>query len=116
MTVSGITIKDNTITNKYVSTTSVYAFTFARSDPIFLLCSDQALRIKTKSSATDATVSNITYSGNTGTGMRKFGVLIDQVCYIAHSPSSYMLLILNIWSELPLHIGHPGYRCLAFGQ
>ncbi|KAM5534707.1 hypothetical protein V8D89_011571 [Ganoderma adspersum] len=55
VTVSGITIKDNTITNN-----------------------DQALRIKTKASATGATVSNITYSGNTGTGMRKFGVLIDQ--------------------------------------
>ncbi|KAI1798376.1 endo-polygalacturonase PG1 [Ganoderma leucocontextum] len=56
VTVSGITITDNTITNKY------------------------ALRIKTKASATGSTVSDITYSGNTGTGLRKFGVLIDQVC------------------------------------
>ncbi|KAK7684462.1 hypothetical protein QCA50_012409 [Cerrena zonata] len=39
---------------------------------------DQALRIKTKSDATDSTVSGITYSGNTATGMRQFGVLIDQ--------------------------------------
>ncbi len=41
--------------------------------------SDQALRIKTKASASDSTVTNITYSGNTGTGLRQFGVLIDQV-------------------------------------
>ena len=45
------------------------------------LCSrsDQALRIKTKASSTNSTVTNITYSGNTGTGLRQFGVLIDQV-------------------------------------
>ncbi|KAI0657550.1 endo-polygalacturonase PG1 [Cubamyces menziesii] len=55
VTVSGIVIQDNTITNN-----------------------DQALRIKTKASATDSTVTNITYSGNTGTGLRQFGVLIDQ--------------------------------------
>ncbi|KIJ42240.1 glycoside hydrolase family 28 protein [Sphaerobolus stellatus SS14] len=39
---------------------------------------DQALRIKMDSDATGSTVSNITYSGNTGTGLRNFGVLIDQ--------------------------------------
>ncbi|CAL1709785.1 unnamed protein product [Somion occarium] len=39
---------------------------------------DQALRIKTKADATDSTVSGITYTGNTATGMREFGVLIDQ--------------------------------------
>ena len=45
------------------------------------LCSrsDQALRIKTKASSTNSTVTNITYSGNVGTGLRQFGVLIDQV-------------------------------------
>ncbi|KAA1474608.1 endo-polygalacturonase PG1 [Dentipellis sp. KUC8613] len=53
--VSGVVISGNTITNN-----------------------DQALRIKTKASATDASVSNVTYSGNTGTGLRQFGVLIDQ--------------------------------------
>ncbi|THH19332.1 hypothetical protein EW146_g1805 [Bondarzewia mesenterica] len=53
--VSGIIISDNTITNN-----------------------DQALRIKTKADATDASVSNVTYIGNIGTGMRQFGVLIDQ--------------------------------------
>ncbi|TFY77220.1 hypothetical protein EWM64_g6790 [Hericium alpestre] len=53
--VSGITIQGNTITNN-----------------------DQALRIKTKASATDALVTNVTYSGNTGTGLRQFGVLVDQ--------------------------------------
>ena len=41
--------------------------------------SDQALRIKTDASASGSTVTNITYSGNTGTGLRQFGVLIDQV-------------------------------------
>lgn len=45
---------------------------------LFLIFSDQALRIKTKASATDASVSDVTYSGNTATGMRQFGVLIDQ--------------------------------------
>jgi len=54
-TVSGVEITDNTITN-----------------------SDQALRIKTQSSATGGTVSDITYSGNTATGIRRFGVIIDQ--------------------------------------
>ncbi|KAH9851064.1 endo-polygalacturonase PG1 [Lenzites betulinus] len=55
VTVSGIVISGNTITNN-----------------------DQALRIKTKAAATSSTVTNITYSGNTGTGLRQFGVLIDQ--------------------------------------
>jgi galacturan 1,4-alpha-galacturonidase len=45
---------------------------------MLLLYSDQALRIKTMSSASGSTVSNITYSGNVGTGLRRFGVLIDQ--------------------------------------
>ncbi|EIN11876.1 endo-polygalacturonase [Punctularia strigosozonata HHB-11173 SS5] len=39
---------------------------------------DQALRIKMDATATGSTVTNITYSGNTGTGLRLFGVLIDQ--------------------------------------
>ncbi|KAJ3477207.1 hypothetical protein NLI96_g10623 [Meripilus lineatus] len=54
-TVSDIHILDNTIINN-----------------------DQALRIKTKSDATSASVSGVTYSGNTATGTKKFGVLIDQ--------------------------------------
>ncbi|KAI0766299.1 endo-polygalacturonase PG1 [Irpex lacteus] len=55
VTVSDITISGNTITDN-----------------------DQALRIKTKASATDASVSGVTYSGNTATGIRQFGVIIDQ--------------------------------------
>ncbi|THH28858.1 hypothetical protein EUX98_g5324 [Antrodiella citrinella] len=55
VTVSDITITDNTIINN-----------------------DQALRIKTDASSTGSSVSGITYSGNTATGMRQFGVLIDQ--------------------------------------
>ncbi|KDN38857.1 hypothetical protein RSAG8_09263, partial [Rhizoctonia solani AG-8 WAC10335] len=39
---------------------------------------DQALRIKTKSDATDASVSGITFSGNTASGTKRFGVIIDQ--------------------------------------
>ncbi|THH00260.1 hypothetical protein EW026_g2254 [Hermanssonia centrifuga] len=54
-TVSGIVISGNTIVNN-----------------------DQALRIKTDSDATSASVTNVTYSGNTATGMRQFGILIDQ--------------------------------------
>lgn len=54
-TVSGVIIQGNTITN-----------------------SDNGLRIKTKADATDASVTNVTYSGNTGSGLRQFGVLIDQ--------------------------------------
>jgi len=55
VTVSGIVIQDNTIQDN-----------------------DQAVRIKTDASSTDSTVTNITYSGNIGTGLRQFGVLIDQ--------------------------------------
>ncbi|KAF8187455.1 polygalacturonase [Pholiota molesta] len=39
---------------------------------------DQALRIKADATSTNSTISNITYSGNTGTGLRQFGILIDQ--------------------------------------
>ncbi|KAH8101734.1 endo-polygalacturonase PG1 [Cristinia sonorae] len=55
VTVSNILIKDNTIKNN-----------------------DQALRIKTDASASGSTVSGIAYSGNTATGIKKFGILIDQ--------------------------------------
>ncbi|KIJ28307.1 glycoside hydrolase family 28 protein [Sphaerobolus stellatus SS14] len=54
-TVSNIQITGNTITNN-----------------------DQALRIKTDATATGSTVTNITYNGNTGTGLRRYGILIDQ--------------------------------------
>ncbi|KAF9568222.1 endo-polygalacturonase PG1 [Agrocybe pediades] len=54
-TVSGIVISGNTITNN-----------------------DQALRIKTKAASTNSAVSNVTYAGNTATGTRKYGVIIDQ--------------------------------------
>jgi polygalacturonase len=53
--VDGIVIRDNTILNN-----------------------DQALRIKTKADATNASVNNVTYSGNTATGCNKYGVIIDQ--------------------------------------
>lgn len=43
-----------------------------------IIDNDQALRIKTKSAATGSTVTNITYSGNTATGIKRFGVIIDQ--------------------------------------
>ncbi|OCH88736.1 endo-polygalacturonase PG1 [Obba rivulosa] len=39
---------------------------------------DQAIRIKTDATATNASVSNVTYSGNTASQLRMFGVLIDQ--------------------------------------
>ncbi|KAF8893419.1 polygalacturonase [Infundibulicybe gibba] len=55
VTVSGVVISGNTITNN-----------------------DQALRIKTDATATGSTVSNVTYSGNTATGLRRFGIIIDQ--------------------------------------
>ncbi|KIM45450.1 glycoside hydrolase family 28 protein [Hebeloma cylindrosporum] len=55
VTVSGIVIADNTIINN-----------------------DQALRIKTKVNAVGSTVTNITYSGNIATGIRNYGVIIDQ--------------------------------------
>ncbi|KAF8149559.1 hypothetical protein B0H34DRAFT_734328 [Crassisporium funariophilum] len=41
------------------------------------LC-DQALPIKTKAALTNSSVTNFTYSGNTATGIRQFGVIIDQ--------------------------------------
>ncbi|EMD36930.1 glycoside hydrolase family 28 protein [Gelatoporia subvermispora B] len=37
-----------------------------------------AIRIKTDATATDASVTNVTYSGNTASQLRMFGVLIDQ--------------------------------------
>lgn len=55
-TVSGVVIQNNNIVN-----------------------SMQGLRIKTDSDATSASVTNVTYSGNTGTGLQQFGILIDQV-------------------------------------
>ncbi|GJJ14618.1 hypothetical protein Clacol_008884 [Clathrus columnatus] len=55
VTVSGIIIADNTVINN-----------------------QQALRIKMDSTATGSTVTNITYSGNVGTGLTEFGILIDQ--------------------------------------
>ncbi|CAE6470049.1 unnamed protein product [Rhizoctonia solani] len=39
---------------------------------------DNGLRIKTKRDATNAAVSGITFSGNTASGIRKYGVIIDQ--------------------------------------
>ncbi|QRW03594.1 polygalacturonase [Ceratobasidium sp. AG-Ba] len=39
---------------------------------------DQGLRIKTKSAATRSTVSDITFNGNTATGCKKYGVIVDQ--------------------------------------
>ncbi|KZT19919.1 glycoside hydrolase family 28 protein [Neolentinus lepideus HHB14362 ss-1] len=53
--VSGVVISGNSITNE-----------------------QQAIRIKTDAVATDSSVSNVTYSGNTATGLTKFGILIDQ--------------------------------------
>ncbi|KAI0674137.1 endo-polygalacturonase PG1 [Trametes maxima] len=55
VTVSGIQIKNNIIQDN-----------------------DNGLRIKTKKSASGSTVSGITFSGNTATGIRKYGVIIDQ--------------------------------------
>jgi polygalacturonase len=43
-----------------------------------IIDNDQALRIKTKAAATGSTVSNIVYSGNTATGIKKYGIIIDQ--------------------------------------
>ncbi|KJA20064.1 glycoside hydrolase family 28 protein [Hypholoma sublateritium FD-334 SS-4] len=39
---------------------------------------DQAMRVKTINTSTNSTVTNITYSNNTATGLRQFGILIDQ--------------------------------------
>ncbi|PSR71560.1 hypothetical protein PHLCEN_2v12569 [Hermanssonia centrifuga] len=55
VTVSNIYVADNTITN-----------------------SQQAIRIKTDASATNSFVSNVTYVGNTASGIADFGVIIDQ--------------------------------------
>jgi len=54
-TVSNVVITNNVVTN-----------------------SDQALRIKTDATATGSTVNGVTYTSNTGSGMRRFGVIIDQ--------------------------------------
>ncbi|CCO28769.1 polygalacturonase [Rhizoctonia solani AG-1 IB] len=39
---------------------------------------DQALRIKTKADATNASVTNVVFNGNTATGIKKYGVIVDQ--------------------------------------
>ncbi|KAB5591743.1 Polygalacturonase [Ceratobasidium theobromae] len=39
---------------------------------------DQALRIKTKKDAKNASVSDIEFAGNTATGIKKYGVIVDQ--------------------------------------
>ncbi|KAB5592646.1 hypothetical protein CTheo_3910 [Ceratobasidium theobromae] len=39
---------------------------------------DQGLRIKTKAKATGSTVSGITYTGNSITGCKKYGIIVDQ--------------------------------------
>lgn len=69
------------------------------------LNSDQALRIKTKSDATSASVSGVTYSGNTATGSKKFGVLIDQV----KSLEIFVEVVnLTCLPELPKHPRYTG--------
>ncbi|CAE6451918.1 unnamed protein product [Rhizoctonia solani] len=55
VTVSGVQILNNVVTDN-----------------------DNGLRIKTKAAATGSTVSGITYTGNTVTGCKKYGVIIDQ--------------------------------------
>ncbi|QRW22837.1 polygalacturonase [Rhizoctonia solani] len=39
---------------------------------------DQALRIKTKADASNASVTNVVFNGNTATGIKKYGVIVDQ--------------------------------------
>ncbi|KAB5591142.1 Endo-polygalacturonase PG1 [Ceratobasidium theobromae] len=39
---------------------------------------DQGFHIKTKAKATGSTVSDITFTGNTATGCKKYGVIVDQ--------------------------------------
>lgn len=43
-----------------------------------IIDNDQALRIKTKADATNASVTDVFFSGNTATGTKKYGVIIDQ--------------------------------------
>ncbi|CAE6468738.1 unnamed protein product [Rhizoctonia solani] len=43
-----------------------------------IIDNDQALRIKTKADATNASVTNVVFNGNTATGIRRFGVIVDQ--------------------------------------
>ena len=45
---------------------------------IFIRHSQQALRIKTDAAATNSSVSNVTYVGNTAMGAQDYGVIIDQ--------------------------------------
>lgn len=81
------------------------------------MLSDQALRIKTKADATDSTVSGITYTGNTATGMREFGVLIDQVCYAdLHQSWNGISPFHRRYIELSRYPRHPWNWCEAFGM
>jgi len=79
---SNIVIRGNTCTNGHgISIGSIDSDTTVSNVLISgntVIRNDQALRIKTKSYAHNSMVANITYAGNTATGMRRFGILIDQ--------------------------------------
>jgi polygalacturonase len=70
--VQAVRILNNTIVNKYDCPADNHKSVTDNHS------SDQALRIKTKADATSASVSDVTYSGNTATGTKKYGIIIDQ--------------------------------------
>ncbi|CAA7260589.1 unnamed protein product [Cyclocybe aegerita] len=79
---SNIVFTNNTCINGHGISVGSIASNVTVSDIVIsgntIIDNDQALRIKTDATATNSTISNITYAGNTATGMRQFGVLIDQ--------------------------------------
>ncbi|CAE6421327.1 unnamed protein product [Rhizoctonia solani] len=79
---SGIIFQRNTCTGGHgISIGSVSTGATVQNIQILnnkVVNNDQALRIKTKADATNAAVTNVTFSGNTATGIKKFGVIVDQ--------------------------------------
>lgn len=73
-------------------------FSLWLADIIF--ASANGLRIKTIATATSATVSGVTYSNNTVSGVTNFGILIDQVCSLVPSTTAFDPLIGSL-AELP---------------
>jgi len=79
---SNIIFQDNSCTNGHGISIGSISSNVTVSDVLIsgntIIKNDQALRIKTKSSAYHSKVTNITYAGNIANEMRRFGILIDQ--------------------------------------
>ncbi|KAF8600039.1 hypothetical protein BDV93DRAFT_546613 [Ceratobasidium sp. AG-I] len=70
-----------------------------------IINNDQALRIKTKSDATSASVTGVTFSGNTATGTKKYGIVVDQ---------SYPSTLGTAGNNVAMSVLTSGWQSIAF--